>query len=253
MQLCRDVDWGTAPQWVTAVIALAALCVSTVGIVTATRSYKRSVKDTHEAQARRVHTVHREESVTSGQVALVREGFAEPGVISHRVDSSDKAFGFNTVAHAEIVHVTVHNNSDEIISNVAVRVRTDSVDWYPANAGYVIQALVPGAEYAISFVTLDRGNNGLSRQVLRFDIAITFTDSVGNHWTRTNAQPVEEVTENPFHAPWGPEMYTLQPGDPFSYSPRRPKPQPATSPRGQRLRRRTRRPDDPAKSRRPPG
>lgn len=216
MHLCRDVDWGSAPQWVSAVAALLAVALSGIGVFVATRTFKRSVRDAHVAQARRIHTVHSEQRVNAGQIVDAKEGYAEQGVLSDRVDRTNRDLGFNTVAHAQVVKVTVHNNSDEIISNVAVQVRTKTVDWYPPNAGYVIQAVVPGTTYVVDFVTLDQSTDGFIGQVLTFQVDITFTDSVGNHWRRTDAQPVEEIADNPYRAPFGPELITLGRDDPFS-------------------------------------
>lgn len=180
------VGAGTWPDW------LAAVATSTAVLVAAF-TYKRSRADHHVEQARKVYVLHASERCAEGQWVDTGEGWAESGTLTH---VPDEVRGYQLKTRGVHIRVTVHNASDEVISNVEVVISADNVeDWPrgPRDARYVIAAISPGGDHLVDFVVKDRWSSGVGVTHLDLSARLRFTDSAGTHWSRRDARPVQEV------------------------------------------------------------
>lgn len=181
-----SVGAGTWPDW------LAAIATSSAFLI-AVRTYVKSRRDDHVRQARKVYvlyTLHRceeEDWVDTG------EGWAERGVFHLR---PDEARGYQLRTKGVHVRATVHNASDEVISNVEVVVSAENVDDWPQGDDeprYVVAAVPPGSERVVDFVAKDLWRDELSVSGLELSVRVRFTDAAGNHWSRQDARPIREL------------------------------------------------------------
>lgn len=198
IEWCRDVDWGTAPQWVTAAIALLALLVSAIGIGTTVRAYRASVKNTREAQARLVY----------GQ--LVRASFYKKGrnaiEVQREVGTASLQYGIrlfdddmNLITQTEEARayftLGVVNNSKEIIGEVLIGV-VDGASGKPEGpARTFVDAVDPEARYEYTIGVIDTRWFG-SYSLIPW---VEFVDSGGTKWRRVGTRPISRVKPN---RPW---------------------------------------------------
>lgn len=187
------VGAGTWPDWLAAVATSIALFVAAI-------TYWRNRADRHVAQARRVYVTHTYEWHQKGDWADTGEGWAEQGALETFPDRSDEDRGYRLKMKAVHVRATVHNASDEIISNIEVTVSADNVERWPTAGDYVsryvMAAIPPGGQRVVHFVVKDRWSTGFSVPGLDISVRLRFTDSAGAHWRRTDAQPVKELKQD---------------------------------------------------------
>ena len=153
--------------------------------------------------------LHTSERYEEGQWVDAGEGWAELGAPLAR---PDEARGYQLKTKGVHVRATVHNASDEVISNVEVVVSADNVeDWPqgPRDARYVIGAISPGADHIVHFVAKDLWSDGLGVMDLDFLVRLRFTDSAGSHWTRRNARPVRELKHYDIGRSMDPGLWTF--------------------------------------------
>ena len=193
---------GTWPDWLAAV-------ATSVAVLVAAFTYKKSRNDDHVRQARKVYVLHASERYEEGQWVDTGEGWAELGAL---LPWPDEARGYQLQTKGVHVRATVHNASDEVISNVEVVVSADNVnDWPqgPRDARYVIAAISPGADHIVHFVAKDLWSDGLGVTDLDFSVRLRFTDSAGSHWTRRDTRPVSELKHYDIGRPMGPGLWTF--------------------------------------------
>lgn len=189
MNCLRDavasIGAGTWPDWLSA-------AATTVAVLVAAFTYKKSRRDDHVAQARKVYVLHTTDRHQEGDWVDTGEGWAERGAL---LPWPDEARGYQLRTKGVHVRATVHNASDEVISDVEVVVLAENADDWPEprDARYVVGAISPGASHVVHFVVTDLWQSDLSVQGLDVSVRIRFTDSAGNHWSRKDARPVREL------------------------------------------------------------
>lgn len=192
---CRDIDYGTLPQWLTFGLGVVVGGFTIGGIITARRSYSKGVNDTHVAQARLCYAA----VVKSGelhpsqpwdvvgdepyesQYALTQGQFEE---VEYTDDDGRVHVQSVQTSTISFVRFKVRNNSDEVISRVTVEIlRTDGSR---SGASFDIGVVDPEShrECVLFVDTLDRASLGA---------LLSFEDSAGVKWERVNAEPVREV------------------------------------------------------------
>lgn len=202
---CRDVDYGSLPQWLTLVLAVILGYFSILGVRTATQSYKISrdayvedVRTKKFAQARLVYgeVVKVTDAKTSGTTYVVSttdqdaeltqflgtDGDTPIGVEIARMQGT---FSVTPAAPVKIFVVSVHNDSIELISKVRATLRDGGTEiagsvksgrFIPP--GKTVQkVLIVPAEMAPAAATVE----------------VTFRDATGLFWRRDGAEPVAEV------------------------------------------------------------
>lgn len=195
------VGAGTWPDWLGAV-------ATSIAVLVAAFTYRKSRNGDHVRQARKVYVLHSTERCEEGAWVDTGEGWAEHGVL-HPWPDEDRGYQLKTKG----VHVraSVHNASDEVISDVEVVVSAENVeDWPqgPRDARYVIAAISPGDDYVVHFVAKDLWSDGFSVAGLDLSVRLRFTDSAGSHWSRKDARSVRELKHHDIGWPMDPGLHT---------------------------------------------
>jgi hypothetical protein len=189
-QWCRDVDWGTAPQWGTIVVAAIVGAFSIWGIVTARDSYKRSVKDTHEAQARLVYAeLLNVRFIPKGTSIAELPGGTLVGDGMRVLDDKLQPIMFSEQDRAYFT-LGVVNKSKELIGEVEIGV-VDGVTkerhrW--VRTFFTVVNPEDDDAYTVGAPDEWHGTYSLSPWV-------KFRDSGGATWTRVGSEPVKEVID----------------------------------------------------------
>ena len=192
----RDLDWGSVPQWLTFAIALPVGGFTVWGIITARRSYQKSVADTHVAQARLVYaTLASTRGVSSGR--LFPEGWM-PSADNQQVgldliefiDDPLRVKKKVETASTDLVCflLDVHNTSKEVIGAVEVTL-IDNRTEEEIGVRWAVGTVDPESmQQQLICVPLPDPNTfrGLYAQV-------TFRDSAGTWWRRIDSRPVDEI------------------------------------------------------------
>ncbi|WP_191564898.1 hypothetical protein [Janibacter melonis] len=177
---------GTWPDWLSAI-------ATSIAVLVAARTYRRSRRDDHVRQARKVYVLHSVERCPAGAWVGVDEGWSERDVL---LPQPGEDRGYQLKTKAVLVRATVHNASDEVISDVEVVVTADAVDGWPQapqDPRYVIAAIPPGDDYVVHFVAKDLWSHDYGVQGIDLSLRLRFTDSAGNHWSREDARPVHAL------------------------------------------------------------
>lgn len=180
------IDAGSWPDWLAAV-------ATSIAVLVAAFTYKKSRNDDHFRQARKVYVLHSSDRRDEGQWVDTGEGWAEAGALR---PWPDEVRGYQLKTKGVHVRAKVHNASDEVISNVEVVVSADNVENWPQgprDARYVIAAIPPGADHLVHFIAKDLWSDGHGVMGLDLSVRLRFTDSTGTHWTRRDARPVREL------------------------------------------------------------
>jgi hypothetical protein len=194
---CRDVDWGTAPQWATVVIAFLALCVSTVGIGTAVSSYRASVRNTREAQARLVYgRLGSVKFYSKGQDAIkvlqeTGTSTLQPGI--RLFDKNMDRIKYTEEARAYFT-LRIVNKSKEIIGDVEMGVVESSNKKPERWVRTFTDAVDPEDSHEYMVGVIDErwfGSYSLTPWV-------EFIDSGGTKWRRIGTEPVKQVKPDRF-------------------------------------------------------
>lgn len=184
-------------------LELANATLAAVAVLVAVITWALSRRDARFAQARLVYSLHEVLRLEEGDWAEVFEGSAVPGLLME----FDERHGYRLSTACVVVVVAVFNDSQEVISNVDVRVSTGEVVGFREH-DYTLASLPPGGVRLVGFVEGDAWANvvsGLAHepapgQLLEVDIRLTYTDSAGRNWRRVNAQPIKKQFRNPhFH------------------------------------------------------
>lgn len=193
VEWCRDVDYGTLPQWLALVIGLFTI----FGIVTAWRSYAKGVNDTHVAQARLCYAV-----VQKRGLWVVNDRPNDLDGVPYVDKTSrdqieevvypDGSESDLVVDDVEYIVFMVRNNSEEIISDVVVELLDDDDQSLAAETGFA--TIDPGREQQLAFLVDHDPKNKTIPHWSETSVRIRFDDSAGTRWERTNARPVTEVT-----------------------------------------------------------
>lgn len=188
MSWCREVDWGSAPDWVAAIAALIAAVLTGIALIVAARSYRDSTRDAHEAQARLVYSTV--DAVTTYQTGELIDG-GERTVLVDFVASSDTTTGSAVVTAlmpAISITVSVKNNSSEVIAHATIRLISRVLD-DENDLGCSFAAITPGTEEITTLILENHWYPGLPT----VGSEILFRDSGGSWWTRQGADPVIEL------------------------------------------------------------
>ena len=186
VEWCRDVDWGTAPQWATVVVAVLVGAFSIWGIITARGSYKKSVKDTHEAQARLVYA-------RLVKVDFIKKGasiYDTPGgtIVGMRILDDHGDVIMETEQDRAYFTLGVVNMSKELIGRVWI----DIVDSGTKQPNDLVQTFVdvvdPEGTYEYTMGVPDTWSGSYS-----LTPRVRFRDSGGANWVRIGSDPVDEV------------------------------------------------------------
>lgn len=173
------------PDWLAAV-------ATSIAVIVAAITYWRNREDRHISQARKVYALHSSELLPKGEYVDV--GDVQVQDIFVMPSRSGDTVRHRLLGQSVCVTVTVHNASDEVISNVEIRVSADDLDSWPDRfTSKRIPAISPGKEQSAKFVVKDKWST--ERHIARFDLSTTlvFTDSAGTDWIREDARPVREL------------------------------------------------------------
>lgn len=206
------VEWGSVAEWVTAGVAIAAAgaafwalkynkaanahardaadAAAASNALTA-QAYRDDVRVRDEAQARLVYatlTDGHDVTMEGGDVPRPYESstpiLAVGGMVSDQPGVNSRGI---VTKHAQIVRVTVHNRSSEIISSIRVSLfdRRGSVELSPAHSRVVI---LPEETQDVEFVA--------PYEDARYEPEITFRDATGKYWSRRGVDPIAPVPDN---------------------------------------------------------
>lgn len=208
---CRDVDYGNFPQWVAIAVGIIFGSITARGVWIASASYRHSRESYEEdvrlreyAQARLIYV----ETVWSrkfqaGTTVNTVKGVEDLRASFTYLSSSlkpwfvvkwlgavggQKSLSIKTDGRAEanIFQLRVHNNSDEVISDVLLTVRERV-------GGTISGALLPSRVIVHPHQTADlmlvMGETGVEK----YDATVAFTDSSGVAWLRVGAKPVQRL------------------------------------------------------------
>lgn len=193
LSIPANIDYGSFPQWLTLLVATVVGFFTVGGIRTARKSYKKSVRDSHVAQARLVYSLRGTQGcVAPGQPWPEFIGVTEDLIDPDSVVEYENGYGVPQRVLTETftyVLVKVRNNSNEVISDVTLTLAEPSTGNLTA--------------WSTTFPTVDPTTTeertilfddvGWQPGAPRYDTSVTFTDSGGAVWRRYNARPVEEV------------------------------------------------------------
>lgn len=183
-------DWGSVPEWVGGLGAVAAL-------IWAIRIYRGGKKVAKIAQPRRVTASSLTVPVSKGEwLSGLGHGVFEKGTLypppldptTKKVDLSTQ----NAKVNVHRVDVKVSNHSDEPITTVHVML-LDSGDSLIPHAQMGLASIDPGKHVLVTFVF-----NADAIELQNFKASIVFTDSAGFHWSRREGEPVRALKENPY-------------------------------------------------------
>lgn len=212
-----ETQWGTLPlgslaEWVTAAIALVAGIAAIVALIlsgvanhharkaaaAADRSseltdqaYRDDVRVREEAQARLVY------STLKIEVPVILEGGDVPNtyppntpfmVIDGMISARQPGVNSAAIAtqNAQVVRVTMHNQSSEIISSIRVLLY-DRRDRTELNPPYGHVVLLPEETLDVDFITPHEQN--------RYEPEVIFRDAAGNYWSRRGFDPIAALSD----------------------------------------------------------
>lgn len=180
---------GSWPDWVAAI-------GTSLAFLIAARSYRKSVKDAHEAQARLVYSyVATLEPLQKGDVAMIRSGvIVSPkyGLGEVALDERGKPV-LNVATDVVALRVGVRNGSRELIGPVNIRVldmdRGERIEELSLLLPFVNpESVVKRTFYFAKPIDPGRGALGVS---------IAFKDSSSNWWSREQREPVQNARWDP--------------------------------------------------------
>lgn len=205
------VEWGSVAEWATVVVAVAAAgaafwalrynraanahardaadAAAASNTLTA-QAYRDDVRVRDEAQARLVYA-----TLTDGHAVTLEGGdvprpyvsstpiLAIDGMVSDQPGAHSRDI---VTKHAQIVRVTVHNRSNEIISSIRISLfdRREGVEQSPAHGRVV---LLPEESQDVEFIA-PYGD-------ALYEPDIIFRDATGKYWSRRGADPIAPVPD----------------------------------------------------------
>jgi len=193
---CRDVDYGSLPQYIAIAVAGVAAFYSVRGYLLSQASFREDVRHREYAQARLVYAELVEvrainnvgtTSVFSieGDPKIIQSSATgeNPVTVEPRLGASQ---GFTANMPVWVYRTRVVNNSEELISKVVTRVVCDGVVIDSLSRGGRLVGPRTTAE-TFFIVSKDDGDRAP-------DVDVRFTDSTGVRWSRSGGDPVEKTT-----------------------------------------------------------
>lgn len=213
---CRDVDYGTLPQWLTLLLGIFAGVLTYMGVRTAQRSletsqvsYTTDVRNREFAQARlvygelvanerlakgtgkRIATQTRADVVQFLSNAQDRSKTDSNGILvaprfpaSANPSQSGMGTYFGADEDCRVYLIRVHNDSDELISEVTATLRERA----NGSGGSIGGVLIPPRSVVERFIVLPEDD--------AFDVKavdIKFRDATGLWWSREGPSPVVRI------------------------------------------------------------
>ncbi len=208
---CRDIDYGSLPQWLALLVGAVVAGFTIFGILTARSAYVDDVRVREYAQARLVYAEvmarknFKKEEASGGMM----RGFnadAGPTVIHFadeklgrvlEVSPSNRGkdslyVDANGKSSAQIIHVRIWNNSEELVSRVVVglKVTTEQGETGFGTETHDSKILAPCGVLDIAFV--------VHEAVYGVDsVTVQFRDSSGIFWKRRGSEPVQQTGDSP--------------------------------------------------------
>lgn len=196
---CRDVDYGSLPQWLALIVGAVVAGFTIFGILTARKSYVEDVRHREFAQARLVYSELLESRVadTAGSTTVLPLTDPTPTIIQFREEDvlpaeieprvGGRSQGFTANMPVRIYKIMVHNDSDELISMVVTRMESNSVTIDSLSRGGRIVGPHSTLE---TFFIIPKDDGGDEPK-----IGVRFTDSTGVRWSRTGGDPVVKTDQ----------------------------------------------------------
>lgn len=195
---CRDIDYGSLPQWLTLGLALVVGYFTIRGVRTAVKSYEISrqafaddVRNREVSQARLVYG-HLENGwplPANGSILVPVKGRKTHKVLESVGVSPPKRWAAtngemqmdgNKEEDLRVYQFRVFNNSDQPISHVSVRI--DGVNVTTRPGALFFDVMAPKSSFGRTVVSSDTR--------VPKEIDLTFRDSAGIEWHRYGSGPV---------------------------------------------------------------
>lgn len=195
MDWCRDIDYGSLPQWVGILGGLGAFCWTLY-------LYGRSLKDKELEQARLVSVFPLEPEVV---------GVGDPVDFSpdHANSGSDAEFEYfddggpmlryRTKEPLQIRRIEVHNRSEEVVSGVTAQIGARDGSMIMSSSATPTY-LRPGEKTTFVYFR-PRNIQDWFSQDGKVRIRVWFTDNSGRRWRKTLGGPIERVEDGTYR--WG--------------------------------------------------
>jgi len=183
--LCRDVDYGNLPQWLTWLVAVVVGTYTIKGIGFARRTYDKSVKEAILAQARLVSPLGEHQNMVVSDTSH-----------ADYTPARDEWHDFEFLLHEPALEmkVVLTNNSDDQISKVVVDLLNPDGS---VRSAFMATRNIFAPRTAFTFTVWDHegfdGQNAMDREDSK--VRLRFTDATGRHWQRVQGEPLESVDE----------------------------------------------------------
>ena len=191
---CRDVDYGSLPQWLALIVGAVVAGFTIFGILTARRAYLDDVRTRTFAQARLIYGEIVEDlhigsgvtqlvSVTDPKARIVQlpdEG--QPMPVSHGTRYQGPTLSLTANMDARVFLVRVTNNSEELISKVDISLK-DEDGMIGGQVADVLLAPKSMVEWVVAIPE--------DREFKPKEATVTFTDATGGGWIRRGGEPLE--------------------------------------------------------------
>jgi hypothetical protein len=200
LRLAGDIDWGNAPSWVAATTALVVGTFTILNVRTARRAYVDGKWDKKVHQARlvwaerqgRYHLANKGQPVEqdfggmpTNDVVLTDVGFIELRDDTHVPADGTQIPVWRIDALRFLVKVS--NNSSEPIGNVNVSVHVKDTVLIEGARGRIFDVIPPETSRMVEVHLAAYRHDAED-----FRLVLTFTDSAGHCWTRTETNPPKE-------------------------------------------------------------
>lgn len=186
------ISAGSLPDWLGA-------GGTTLALVVAALSYRRSVQIRHEAQARLVYSYVTDHiDALPGDKVPIKSGVISEGV-GAIVSEGPAGDSFLQVQVPLLVQtVVVHNGSQELIGPVKVQLMDTGRNAVFEDCAYIVDSIKPNAEACWTFYVQNQSYPGSPSTAS----TIVFRDASGSWWRRNRSEPVHHVHEDPENVRW---------------------------------------------------
>ena len=186
------ISAGSWPDWLAA-------GGTSLALVIAALSYRRSVQIRHEAQARLVYsyvTDHLE--AQPGDRVPMKSGAISEGVgVILPAGPTGDAF-LQAQVPLLVQTVVVHNGSQELIGPVKVQLTDIGRGVVFEDCAYIVDSVKPNTEARWTFYLQNQSHPGSPST----GSTIVFRDASGSWWRRNRSEPVHHVHEDPENVRW---------------------------------------------------
>lgn len=178
------IDWGSAPEWVMAVVTL-------VAAIVALMTYRRSVQVRREAQPRLVYSkvLETKHHGTGAVFDRLPEGATRRTVAPNCADLQRRSGHLVHVAVVPVTAVTVavHNGSDELIGPARVQTVHTETEEPVTDVTMGTSRVEPGADWVAQVVF----PNEVHPAQPPIGTSVVFRDATGQWWRRRQSHPIE--------------------------------------------------------------